>query len=214
MDEDISIVNEETRKQKIINFFLDNKKKIISILLILIFLIFGIFVKNELNKRKKIYLSEDFNKITSNYKSMNKESVINELSKIIHERDNTYSPLALYFLIDNQILLEKEKINKFFNILIEKTNLDNEILNLIIYKKALFNSDFVDEITLLSILDPLIKKDTIWKPQAYFLLAEFSFDKNEKQKAKKYYEKILTLNNVNSFLTTETRIRLNRDLSD
>ena len=214
MDEDISIVNEETRKQKIINFFLDNKKKIISILLILIFLIFGIFVKNELNKRKKISLSEDFNKITLNYKSMNKESVINELSKIIHERDNTYSPLALYFLIDNQILLEKEKINKFFNILIEKTNLDNEILNLIIYKKALFNSDFVDEITLLSILDPLIKKDTIWKPQAYFLLAEFSFDKNEKQKAKKYYEKILTLNNVNSFLTTETRIRLNRDLSE
>ena len=214
MDEDISIVNEETRKQKIINFFLDNKKKIISILLILIFLIFGIFVKNELNKRKKISLSEDFNKITSNYKSMNKESLISELSKIIHERDNTYSPLALYFLIDNQILLEKEKINKFFNILIEKTNLDNEILNLIIYKKALFNSDFVDEITLLSILDPLIKKDTIWKPQAYFLLAEFSFDKNEKQKAKKYYEKILTLNNVNSFLTTETRIRLNRDLSD
>tara|TARA_Y100000816_G_scaffold133547_1_gene94383 strand:+ start:2361 stop:3005 length:645 start_codon:yes stop_codon:yes gene_type:complete len=214
MDEDISIVNEETRKQKIINFFLDNKKKIISILLILIFLIFAIFVKNELNKRKKISLSEDFNKITLNYKSMNKESVINELSKIIHERDNTYSPLALYFLIDNQILLEKEKINKFFNILIEKTNLDNEILNLIIYKKALFNSDFVDEITLLSILDPLIKKDTIWKPQAYFLLAEFSFDKNEKQKAKKYYEKILTLNNVNSFLTTETRIRLNRDLSD
>ncbi len=214
MDEDISIVNEETRKQKIINFFLDNKKKIISILLILIFLIFAIFGKNELNKRKKISLSEDFNKITLNYKSMNKESVINELSKIIHERDNTYSPLALYFLIDNQILLEKEKINKFFNILIEKTNLDNEILNLIIYKKALFNSDFVDEITLLSILDPLIKKDTIWKPQAYFLLAEFSFDKNEKQKAKKYYEKILTLNNVNSFLTTETRIRLNRDLSD
>jgi len=214
MDEDISIVNEETRKQKIINFFLDNKKKIISILLILIFLIFGIFVKNELNKRKKISLSEDFNKITSNYKSMNKESLISELSKIIHERDNTYSPLALYFLIDNQILLEKEKINKFFNILIEKTNLDNEILNLIIYKKALFNSDFVDEITLLSILDPLIKKDTIWKPQAYFLLAEFSFDKNEKQKAKKYYEKILTLNNVNSFLTTETRIRLNRDLSE
>ena len=214
MDEDISIVNEETRKQKIINFFLDNKKKIISILLILIFLIFGIFFKNELNKRKKISLSEDFNKITSNYKSMNKESLISELSKIIHERDNTYSPLALYFLIDNQILLEKEKINKFFNILIEKTNLDNEILNLIIYKKALFNSDFVDEITLLSILDPLIKKDTIWKPQAYFLLAEFSFDKNEKQKAKKYYEKILTLNNVNSFLTTETRIRLNRDLSE
>ena len=145
---------------------------------------------------------------------MNKESLISELSKIIHERDNTYSPLALYFLIDNQILLEKEKINKFFNILIEKTNLDNEILNLIIYKKDLFNSDFVDEITLLSILDPLIKKDTIWKPQAYFLLAEFSFDKNEKQKAKKYYEKILTLNNVNSFLTTETRIRLNRDLSE
>tara|TARA_A100001011_G_scaffold159550_1_gene167934 strand:- start:6670 stop:7314 length:645 start_codon:yes stop_codon:yes gene_type:complete len=214
MDEDISIVNVETRKQKIIKFFLDNKKKIISILLILVFLIFAIFVKNELNKRKKISLSEDFNKITLNYKSMNKESLINELSKIIHERDNTYSPLALYFLIDNQILLEKEKVNKFFDILIEKTNLDNEILNLIIYKKALFNSDFVDEITLLSILDPLIKKDTIWKPQAYFLLAEFSFDKNEKQKAKKYYEKILTLNNVNSFLTTETRIRLNRDLSE
>ena len=62
----------------------------------------------------------------------------------------------MYFIIDNEILNENNEINKLFDQIINKTKLDKEIKNLIIYKKALFNSDFISENELLSILNFLI----------------------------------------------------------
>ena len=42
----------------------------------------------------------------------------------------------MYFIIDNKLIDEKKmKINELFDILINKTSLDKEIKNLIIYKK-------------------------------------------------------------------------------
>ncbi len=76
--------------------------------------------------------------------------------EVIFENDATYSPLALYFIIDNEILTENGEINKLFDQVINKTKLDKEIKNLIIYKKALFNSDFTSENELLNILNPII----------------------------------------------------------
>ena len=34
--------------------------------------------------------------------------------KIIKAKDKTYSPLALYFLLDNNIINSKEKINEVY----------------------------------------------------------------------------------------------------
>ena len=76
---------------------------------------------------------------------------------IINKRDSTYSPLSLYFIIDNNIKTTNEEINEYFDILINDLRLDKEIKNLIIYKKALFNSDFETENNLIAILNPLIK---------------------------------------------------------
>ena len=83
--------------------------------------------------------------------------------EIIYEKDTTYSPLALYFIIDNNIKTTNEEINEYFDILINDLRLDKEIKNLIIYKKALFNSDFETENNLIAILNPLINSESIWK---------------------------------------------------
>ena len=69
-----------------------------------------------------------------------------------------------------------------------KTN-NNEIKNLIIFKKALFNSDCVSENELLKILNPVINSESIWKSHSLYLLAEFFYSKNEKQKSKEFFNK-------------------------
>ena len=149
-----------------------------------------------------------------NYISGNKAMVANELVSIVHAKDRTYSPLALYFLIDNNIIGDNKKINELFDTVINETSLEKEIKNLLIYKKALFNSDFESENNLLTILKPIINSNSIWKSHALYLMAEYFYFKNEKQKSKDFFDQIITLENVNSKIKRETQKRLNRDFSE
>ena len=88
------------------------------------------------------------------------------------------------------------------------------IKNLIIYKKGLFNSDFETENNLISILKPIINSESVWKSHALYLMAEFFIYKNQKQKAKEFYNQILTDKNSNENLRKEARKILNRDFSE
>ena len=211
MDEDIEIINTNTRNEKIKNFFIINKKKIIIfvsfIILIAIFYLFFL----EIKERNKIKLAEKYNKIKIEHTINNKEDTKNKLIEVIYENDTTYSPLALYFMIDNEILSENNEINKLFDQVINKTKLDKEIKNLIIYKKALFNSDFTSENELLNILNPVINSESIWASHALYLLAEYFYSKNEKEKAKEFFNKIVGMKNSNQNIKVETQKRLNRD---
>ena len=134
--------------------------------------------------------------------------------EIINKKDPTYSPLSLYFIIDNNIVIEQSKINSLFDVLIKDTSLDSEIKNLIIYKKALFNADNVQEGELLEMLKPLINSKSVWQSHALYLLAEYFYAKDQKQKAKEFFEQITTLENPNPDIRIETEKRLNRDLSE
>ena len=85
---------------------------------------------------------------------------------------------------------------------------------MIIYKKALFNSDEVTENELLEILNPLLNSKSVWKSHALYLLAEFFYSKNELQKSKEFFSQILVLEYSNPEILIKTQKRLNRDLSD
>ena len=98
--------------------------------------------------------------------------------------------------------------------LIDETNLESEIKNLIIYKKALYNADQIDENNLLEMLNPLINSESIWKSHALYILAEYFYAKNEKQKSKEFFSKIINTINANQDIVREAQKRLNRDLSD
>ena len=214
MDEDIAIINKETRNEKIKNFFIKNKKKIIISISVIILAIFGYFFYEDFNKKKKIKLANRYNIVKMNFISGNKSMVANELISIVHENDRTYSPLALYFLIDNNVISDKNKINELFDTVINETTLEKEIKNLLIYKKALFNSDFETENNLIQILNPIINSNSIWKSHALHLLGEYFYFKNEKQKSKYFFDQIITLENANSKIKRETQKRLNRDFSE
>ena len=214
MDEDISIINTNTRNEKIKNFFIQNKKKIISVLGIIVILLIGYFAFGEYQDRKKIKISDTFNAITINYSKSNKKKTAKDLIEIINEKNSTYSPLSLYFIIDNELISEKNKINELFDIIIYETSLDKEIKNLNIYKKALYNADNINESDLLNILKPLINSESIWKSHALYLMAEYFYSKNEKQKSKEFFNQIISLENANKEIKLESQKRLNRDFSE
>ena len=214
MDEDISIINTNTRNEKIKNFFIQNKKNIISGLIAIIILLISYFAFGEYQDRKKVKISDSFHSITINYSKNNKEKTAKDLIKIVNEKNSTYSPLSLYFIIDNELINEKKTINNLFDVIIDETSLDEEIKNLNIYKKALYNANDSSEGDLLNILNPLIKSESVWKSHALYLMAEFFYSKNETQKSKEFFNQILNLKNANQEIQLEAQKRLNRDLSE
>ena len=167
-----------------------------------------------IRKKKKIEISDRYNLLVNEYSENNKESTTKALIEIINMKDSTYSPLALYFIIDNKLIIENSKINELFEMIIQKVDLSKEIKNLIIYKQALYNADNINENELLDILKPITNSNSVWKSHAFYLLAEYFYSKNEKQKSKEFFEKIILLENANQDLKIESQKRLNRDLSE
>ena len=125
MDEEITIIDTNTRNEKIKKFFINNKSKLIVGISIIFILIIGYFSLNEIKKKNKISLANKFNLTKLNFKTEDKKKTVEELINIIKQNDSTYSPLALYFLIDNDLIKNKEKVNILFDELIDKKHADH-----------------------------------------------------------------------------------------
>jgi len=214
MDEDLSIINTNTRNEKIKNFFVNNKYQIVSGIIVLIIIIVGVFSYDKYLINKKKDISDSYNSIIIDYSEKTKEKTASNLIEIINKKDPTYSPLSLYFIIDNNLVSDRSKINSLFDILINDTSLDSEINNLIIYKKALYNADNAQEGDLLNMLNPLINSKSVWKSHSLYLMAEYFYANNQEQKAKEFFNQIIVLENSNPDIRLQTEKRLNRDLSE
>ena len=214
MDEEIEIINTNTRVEKFKNFLISNRKQLITLLLIIVLLLISFFGYQEFNKRSKEKLANKFNQIVTNFENGQKQNINNNLIEVIRTKDKTYSPLAFFFLLDNDLISSNQEINSYFDFLINEISLDKEIKNLTIYKKGLFNSDFVDENQLLDILNPVIKSESIWKPQAMYLMAEFYLAKNQKQKSKDFFEQVMIIENVSPKIKLEVQRRLRSEFGE
>ena len=214
MDEEIEIINTNTRVEKFKNFLISNRKQLITLLLIIVLLLISFFGYQEFNKRSKEKLANKFNQIVTNFENGKKQNINNNLIEVIRTKDKTYSPLAFFFLLDNDLISSNQEINSYFDFLINEISLDKEIKNLTIYKKGLFNSDFVDENQLLDILNPVIKSESIWKPQAMYLMAEFYLAKNQKQKSKDFFEQVINIENVSPKIKLEVQRRLRSEFGE
>jgi len=214
MDEDISIISSNTRKEKIKNFILNNKKKILIFLIAIVLLIISFFGYGEFKDYQREKVSNLFYSTVIDYEKNNKEKTATKLTQIIKLKDPTYSPLSLYFILDNDLISSRGQINNLFDILIKNTSLEKEIKNLVIYKKGLFNADQISENELLEILNPIIKSESIWSSHALYLLAEFFYSKDQKLKSKDFFNQIINSKKSNPSIVTEAQKRLNRDLSD
>jgi len=215
MEEEIQIINENARKEKLKNFFIKNSKYLIFSISALIILILSYFVYVEIKSRDQIKLAEKYNNIVNNFNNLqNTELSTKELIKIIEKKNSTYSPLALYFILDNDLIIENKEINKYFDMVINIGSLEKEIKNLNIYKKAIYNSNFVDETELVEILRPITNTDSVWKSHSLYLLAEFFYFKKNKSESKKLLNEILNYENSNPEIKLEAQKKLIRDFSE
>ena len=144
MDEDLAIINSNTRNERIKKFFLNNKKKFLATIISFIILILSFYLYQIYENKNRLQLSEKYNSAIIEYNKIEKQKTISTMKEIIENKDSTYSPLALYFLLDNNLIDNKEEINNLFDTIIQ-ISLETEIKNLIIYKKALYNANFVEE---------------------------------------------------------------------
>ena len=213
MNEDITTTNTNVNSEKIKSFLNKNKKKFFILLSIIFIMIISYFAYGEIKKRNKIKIANQFNIAKMKFISGNRLNIKNEMKKIIELKDQTYSPLALYFLIDNEMLKSKEEANKFFDLIIKETNINKEIKNLVIYKKALYNADHATENSLLKILNPVINSESIWKSHALLLLGEYFLSKNEKQKSREFFERIIKLEDSNIKIKLEAEKRIQSDFN-
>ena len=210
MSEDIEIINQNARIEKLKKFFSKNLKKLIALLILLLLFLFSYFIYQEYKKRQKAEIAEAYNIITLKEVTNENFDDTKKLIEIIKKKDPIYSALSLYFIIENDLIKDKEEINNFFDLVI-KSQKEKEIENLIIYKKAMFNADIVSENELLEILNPILKSDSVWKSHALILMADYFSNNNNFIKSKDFLEEIINSEAANNEIRIEAERRLKRN---
>ena len=107
---------------------------------------------------------------------------------IIAQDHQFYSPMALYLIIDNNIISEELKIISFFDIILKNNSIEKENLNLIKIKKAIYLINKDNEELILRTLNPIINSNSVWKNTAINLVSEYFLSKNQKTKAEEYIQ--------------------------
>ncbi len=213
MSEDIEIINQNTRIENIKNFFSNNYKKLICLLILTLVVLFLYFGYQEYKKREKSEIAEIYNQISLKEITIENSNDIEQLVKIIREKDSIYSALSLYFIIENDLVNDQKEINNFFDLVI-KSQKEKEIKNLIIYKKAMYNADLISENELLDILNPILKSESVWKSHALLLMADYFEHNNNLIKSKDFLEEILNSELANNEIKIEAERRIKRKFSD
>ena len=213
MSEDIEIINQNTRIEKIKNFFFNNYKKLTGSLVSILLLIFSFFGYQEYEKREKLEIAETYNQITLKEITTKNINEIEQLVKIIKEKDPIYSALSLYFIIENDLVNDQKEINNFFDLVINSQK-EKEIKNLIIYKKAMYNAEIISENELLDVLNPILKSESVWKSHALLLMADYFEHNNNLIKSKDFLEEILNSELANNEIRIEAERRLKRNFGD
>tara|TARA_B100001027_G_scaffold193920_1_gene149463 strand:+ start:383 stop:1024 length:642 start_codon:yes stop_codon:yes gene_type:complete len=213
MDEEISIINQKTRIENIKYFFKNNLKKIIIFFIFFFVILITFFIFDLIKSKNRDQIAQQYNNLILNKKNYSKSELNDSLKEIILFKDKTYSPLSLYYIIDNKLENQNDVVNKLFDEIISiKQNKEDQ--NLIIYKKALYNSDQYTENEMLLTLNPVINSESIWKQHGLMLMGDYYFNKKELIKSREFYEKILQLENLNLKIKLDAEKRLIRDLSE
>ena len=210
MSEDIEIINQNTRIEKIKNIFSKNYKKLIASLVLILLVLFSYFGYQEYKKRLRLEIADIYNQIALKEITIENTNDIEQLIKIIKEKDPIYSVLSLYFIIENDLVNDQKEINNFFDLLINSQK-EKEIKNLIIYKKAMYNADIISENELLDILNPILKSESVWKSHALLLMADYFEHNNNLIKSKDFLEEIVNSELVNNEIKIEAERRLKRN---
>ena len=152
-------------QEKLNSLVKKNKIKIFLTLFVLLLLIISIAIfKNHKIKANKL-IGEKFIQADIYLVSDNPTRAIKHFEEIILSGNKFYSILALNKILEKNLITDKKQIFEYFKIL-ENLNHENENLDLIKFKKALYMIKVGDEKTGNFILNDLIKSDSNLKKLA------------------------------------------------
>ena len=197
-----------TKKSKIKEFYDKNKIKIFSFLTLIIFFIIFLNFYIENKKNEQVALSESYIDAKIFIENGKDEKATEVLKSIVVSKNDTYSVLALFLLIEKDFIQDKKEVLDLFNHVLENTKFDKDIKNLIIFKKAIFQSNFVPEDELLNSLKPLLNDETVWRPHALLLLGDFYLSKGENNKAREFYNEILSIKDLDKEFYKKASIQI------
>ena len=197
-----------TKKSKVRIFYDSNKIAIYSIVLALIIFTVSLIFYIDYKKKQSLLLSNKYIQAKIYIERENDKKALNLLKDLIASSNSTYSTLSLFLILDKNLITDHNELSDLFDYLLKNNKYEQEVKNLIIYKKALVDSNFLNEAELLASIRPLINSDSIWKVHALFLLGDYFISKNETQKAQEFYTKVLTIKDLQRNFYDQAKIKL------
>jgi tetratricopeptide (TPR) repeat protein len=185
-----------TKKSKIKEFYESKKYLIYSCFFIFIICLGSVTIYSENKEKKKIVLSENYIQAKVYLENGDRDKALKLLKKNIFDDSATYSTLSFFLILDLNLINDKKEISDLFDHVLENNKFEKELKNLLVYKKALFESSFLNESKLLKSINPLLKTDSLWRPHALLLLGNYYFSRKEYLKAKEFYSQILSIPNI------------------
>ena len=185
-----------TKKSKIKIFYESNKILIYSliVLLILFFGSFSYYVDSK--EKKKILLSEDYVRAKIYLAKEKKSEALDILKNVVLANDPSYSTLSFFLILNRNLINDREEVLNLFDHLLTNNKFDKEIRHLLLYKKALYNSNHLNEPELLEEVKPLLEENSLWRAHTLLLLGDYFVSKKENLKAKDFYTQVLSIKNL------------------
>ena len=187
-------MNIDSPESNVLNFIKSNSKIFIYFFAIIFITLLIIFWYLNNQKNNKTIISDNYIKAQSLLKNEKKNDAKEILLDIIEKNNSPYSSLALFLIIENNLVENKSIVLSYFDKIIKNRNLQKEDLNLIKFKKAIYISDLKNEQDILKLLNPIINSNSVWKNQVLKFLGDFYTSNNQTQKANQYYS-LLSDNN-------------------
>ena len=197
-----------TKKSRIRKFYEERKYLIFILIAIILAIIISISFYAENKKYKIILLSDSYVEAKIYLQGGKRDKAKNKLQEIIFAKDSTYSSLALFLMIKENLLENDQEKMELFNHILENNKFDKEVKNLIILKKVLSKENFINESELLEGLNPLLSSESLWKPHALLFIGDYFFFNKEYLKAKDFYTQILNIKNLHKDLYEQAKSQI------
>ena len=197
-----------TKKSKFRKLYDANKLLIFSTLFVLIIASISFSFYTVSREKKQILLADNYMVAIFYLQNNERDKGRKILKEIILANNKTYSTLSLFLILDENLVDDQKEISNLFDHLLANNKFEQEVKNLIIFKKTLFLSNFANELEMVENAKQLINTNTLWKPHALLLLGDYFSSKKQYLKAKEFYVQILSLQNLNIELYEQARSQL------
>ena len=197
-----------TKQSKLRKFYEKNKILIFSLIAIAVILLFSFSFYLENRENKSIAMSEKYIEAKVHLEQDKKDEALMKLKELIFANDPTYSTLSFFLIMNQKLITDQNELSALFDHLLLENKFSKEMKNLMIYKKALYSSNFVKESELLEFVKPLINDESVWKPHVLILLGDYFASKGEFLKAIEFYQQIYLIKNLHDDLYRHVRSQL------